>query len=87
MSALSNPRINVDVDGEDVVVYFSWNCARFERPVYMSRADGRASLGLSRDGARELHRALGEKLDKQDWADAGPEEELMAEAETRGAGA
>ena len=56
---MSTPRISVDVDGGDVVVYFSWDCARFERPVYMSRADGRASLGLSRDGARELLLTLG----------------------------
>ena len=86
MSDLSTPRINVDVDGEDVVVYFSWSCARYERAVHVSRADGRASLSLSRDGARDLQRKLGEGLDKQDWADAGHpgEEELMAEAEARG---
>ena len=82
---LSNPRIHVDVDGEDVSVYFSWSCARYERAVHVSRADGRASLSFSRDGARELHRQLGEKLDKQDHADAGhPDtEEAMAEAEAR----
>ncbi len=82
---LSIPRISVDVDGDDVMVYFSWSCARFDRPVYMSRGDGNAALGLSRDGAQELRRQLGEKLDKQDWAEAGhPDtEEAMAEAEAR----
>ena len=62
MSELRNPRINVYVDGEDVTAYFSWSCVRYERAVHVSRADGRASLSLSRDGARELHRQLGEKL-------------------------
>ena len=82
---LSTPRINVDVDGEDVMVHFTWNCAHFERPVYMGRADGNAALGLAKEDARELHRKLSGALDKQDHADAGhPDtEEAMAEAEAR----
>ena len=82
---LSKPRINVDVDGEDVLVTFSWSCARLERPVYTGRADGHASIGLTKEDAHELHRQLGEKLDKQALADAGqPVDPETAAADWRG---
>ena len=62
---LSKPRINVDVDGEDVLVTFSWSCARLERPVYTGRADGNASIGLTKEDARELQLLLDLALDGQ----------------------
>ncbi len=77
--------ISIEVNGDDVMIWFRWDYIKYARAAYVSRADGDASLGLSTAAARELHRQLGEKLDKQDWADAGhPDpEEAMAEAEAR----
>ncbi len=78
--------ISIEVNGDDVMIWFRWNYVKYARAAYVSRADGDASLGLSAAAARELHRKLGAALDKQDWADAGhpDEEQLMAEAEARG---
>ncbi len=91
--------ISVEVDGNDVMIWFRWNYVKYARAAYVSRADGGASLGLSRDGAQELHRQLGEALKspeangidhnyeqaRADHADAGhPDEEAAAEADYKG---
>ena len=81
--------INVEVDDNAVMIWFRWDYIKYARPVYVSRADGNAAVGLAEAAARELCRKLGEALDtldKQDQADAGhpDEEQLMAEAEARG---
>ncbi len=71
-------------------IIFCWTAEPYqmirERGLAITSRDGRVTMTLSTTDARELHRALGEALDKQDWADAGhPDpEEAMAEAEARG---
>ena len=59
-SAEKPTRIKVDLieDGRTVAAEFRWNCARYARPVGVTRSDGFAYLSLSAADARELHRKL-----------------------------
>ena len=94
MSDIPEAKIKAEVwdDDTQMQVDFRWDRKGWAQPVRVDSRDGRATLWLQLDDARELHRALGEaldKLDKQDQADAGhpADEEAMATAEARGAGA
>ncbi len=87
MSEEDTTKIEAEVWDNDsqVVVYFMWDRKGWYQRVRVDSRDGKATLWLFLEDAQELHRKLGEALDKQDHADAGHRdpEEAMAEAEAR----
>ena len=88
MSDIPEAKIVAEVwdDDTQVQVHFRWDRKGWRQPVRVDSRDGRATLWLQLEGARELHRKLGEALDKLDHADAGhPDpEEAAGEADHKG---
>lgn len=73
----------VEEDPERVSVYFKWNPRVWAHGAQASIVDGEVYLWLHLEDARELHRQLGEALDKQDFADAGPPNPEQEAADAR----